>query len=418
MTLPHWQQEVVYGFPTPRAEPLMKRHAYVGEDERSPLPFATHSSVALQASAFAAAASVVTDLFSFWRGVDPSPSHIPQDRPHVVKPNRISALKSWWSLASPMLRRLPIHYGRAALWYSTELLLFVGFVRLLRSTGTIPTTTYTTSEAMEAASASAGSRNITALTPSYVVTERVRSGEVVRGVLAGGLAGSVSSLLAFPYRVMEATVIEHPQCFRRPLDVVRAAWQENRRLLYRGVWVGSGVAMGSGALRGAAMFGGYALSREDGVYRHPVVLFLYCFASCLAGDCLQYPWLMLRQEKLRYYHLSLTPFQSSGKRPSTAPSPFIHHVSQGKPRVTYRMILAQMRRTHGISFVWKGYAIRRPCLRALPPALLLYTYDVLLRRAVTKASPGGGSRAVSPAQSLTNMRMAAAPLPEYEFGRK
>lgn len=317
------------------------------------------------------------------------------------------------------------------------------------------------------------------------------------GVGGGALAGALCTAVAHPYHVLETTVrmecvrVPSPawhcssqtgcsrnsgssdcrlgsgasgrtQIRRRFRHVGEVLWEALRptptsslsstssfrgrcRKLLVGLRQGRRIAVVGGALQGGVQFGSYELLREDGMYRHSAVLFLYCWLASFAGVVCQYPCKTLRQ---LWFSAAALPSLAAAKGKN---GPSERKGSRGgegagfHPGVTYRSVLQELRRTGGVSRLWLHFFSFRPMLCALPGALLLYGYDCLMQQAVTKKStpqtfcendgpmqlaesngtsvanrftlPQSAlpSRVASAEQSLTAIKMASAPLPPYEF---
>ncbi|KPI89775.1 hypothetical protein ABL78_1155 [Leptomonas seymouri] len=217
-----------------------------------------------------------------------------------------------------------------------------------------------------------------------------------RGFLAGATAGALYAALRHPYDVLRATAEAStgPRSFRGAADVFLTALKERPRVL-KGLYRGFSVAISCRMAQFALQFGLYNWLRYDGVYRSPLMLFLYCHVATFLGLVAQYPVQALRQQ----LYLANT-------------------LTKGRP-LGYRSLIMDMRRRHGITKVYDGFFRGKPLLNAVPPALLMFLYDVCTRRYTEYLYPELKAKPVHE-QSLTSV--AAPPhvkdVPDYEFQLK
>ncbi|KAG5472242.1 hypothetical protein LSCM1_03640 [Leishmania martiniquensis] len=217
-----------------------------------------------------------------------------------------------------------------------------------------------------------------------------------RGFVAGAMTGALYATVRHPYDVLRATADAStgPRQFRGATDVLLTALRERPRVLL-GLCRGFSVALAGRSLRFALQFGIYNMLRYDGVYRHSVVLFLYCQLATLMGVAVQYPVQSLRQQ----LHT-------------------INAVARGRPK-SYRSLFHDLRRRHGITKLYDGFFRGHPILNAVPMALLMTAYDVSSRRCSEYLHPEAAAKPTH-TQSVTSV---AAPTyvthpPPYEFSRK
>lgn len=217
-----------------------------------------------------------------------------------------------------------------------------------------------------------------------------------RGFIAGAATGAVYATLRHPYDVLRATADASagPRPFRGAADVFMTALRERPAVL-KGLYRGYSVALCGRTAQFGLQFGLYNWLRYDGVYRSPVMLFLYCHAATFLGLAAQYPVQALRQQ----LYLANT-------------------LTKGRPQ-SYRSLVMDLRRRHGITKVYDGFFRSKPFLNAIPPALLMCLYDVGTRRYTEYRHPELMAKPVHE-QSLTSV---AAPThvraaSSYEFERK
>ncbi|KPA82991.1 hypothetical protein ABB37_02728 [Leptomonas pyrrhocoris] len=217
-----------------------------------------------------------------------------------------------------------------------------------------------------------------------------------RGFLAGAAAGAIYAALRHPFDVLRTTAEATTglRQFRGAGDVFFTALKERPTVL-KGLYRGFTVALTGRTAQFALQFGLYNWLRYDGVYRSPVMLFLYCHAATFLGLLAQYPVQALRQQ----LYLANTS-------------------TRGRPQ-SYRSLIMDIRRRHGITKVYDGFFKHKPFLNAVPPALLMCIYDVSTRRCTEYLYPERIAKPVHE-QSLTSV--AAPPRvrapPAYEFERK
>lgn len=217
-----------------------------------------------------------------------------------------------------------------------------------------------------------------------------------RGFVAGAAAGSVYATLRQPYDMLRATAdaTTGPRQFRGAADVLFTALRERPAVL-KGIYRGFSVALYGRSAQFALQFGLYNWLRYDGVYRGPVVLFLYCHVATFLGLVAQYPVHSLRQQ----LHLANT-------------------LTKGRPQ-SYRSLILDLRRRHGITKVYDGFFKAKPFLNAVPPALLMCLYDVCARRYTESLHPEATAKPVHE-QSLTSVTVPShvKSNPAYEFEPK
>eukprot|EP00796_Vickermania_ingenoplastis_P011617 gene11618-8006_t len=441
---------------TPRVDPTPKRRGYTAfeaeieknilvvpraaeDGEQAPVPrlkvvrvplvpWDVHAAVAFRCSLGAAALATVVDIFALWRGVDPSASHGPAATAaphHVVKPEQMSSWREALLRGRHHFPTIPHTLFRSTLSYGSELGLFIVFRHLLRRAAGLHSVV-SRADASSASSLSNAVPQTVTLTPSLAIARHVRDPEVWCGLLAGAAAGAACAAVAHPYRVLDATSRAEPR-FRTPMDVLRAGLAEQPAMLRRGLRQGFAMATVGGAMQCGVQFGGYQMLREDGVYRHPVVFFLYCYVAVLGGALCRYPCLSLRQHWHQLYMMQpIAPVVSSSSRAGlwaaskevavTGRAASAHAHPQFQRRyVSYWSVLDSLRRNGGITRLYDGFFASRPMLRAVPTAGLLYMYDSLMRSTAERLHPG--RRAVPQAsQSLTAMLPARRPLPAYDRG--
>ncbi|XQJ28875.1 Mitochondrial carrier protein, putative [Leishmania guyanensis] len=217
-----------------------------------------------------------------------------------------------------------------------------------------------------------------------------------RGFVAGAVTGVLYATMRHPYDVLRATAeaLAGPHQFRGAADVLVTALRERPRVLL-GVYRGFSVAVLSRSLQFALQFGLYNWMRYDGVYRHSMVLFLYCHLATFLGVVAQYPVHSLRQE-LRV----------------------LNAATRGRPK-SYRSLFLDLRRRHGITKLYDGFFRSKPILNAVPMALLMTAYDMCTRRFTEYLHPEA-TAVPTHTQSFTSV--AAPPYvthpPPYEFVRK
>lgn len=217
-----------------------------------------------------------------------------------------------------------------------------------------------------------------------------------RGFVAGAAAGAVYATLRQPYDVLRATAEARngPRQFRGAADVFVTAVRERPAIL-KGLYRGFSVAFAGRTAQFSLQFGLYNWLRYDGVYRGPVMLFLYCHVATFLGLAAQYPVQSLRQQ----LYLANT-------------------LVKGRPQ-SYRSLIRDMRRRHGITKVYDGFFKGKPFLNAVPPALLMCLYDVGTRRYTEYVHPEATAQPVHE-QSLTSVA-APAHVKEayaYEFEKR
>lgn len=197
-----------------------------------------------------------------------------------------------------------------------------------------------------------------------------------RGVVAGGLTGAIYAVARHPYDVLRATA-DAPSAPRRFTGAADVFWTAltRRPQVLRGLASGLGAAVVGRALQFSVQFGLYNWLRYDGVYRSPLVLFLYCHAASFLGLVALYPLQAMRQQLYRLNQ------QTYGRR------------------LTYRALLLQLRQRHGMSKIYDGFFSSKPVLSAVPLALLMTTYDIASRRYTEYLHPETTVSA-SPQQSL------------------
>jgi hypothetical protein len=199
------------------------------------------------------------------------------------------------------------------------------------------------------------------------------------GFVAGASAGAVYATLRHPYDVLRATAdaTTGPRHFRGAADVFVTAVRERPAVL-KGLYRGFSVALCGRTAQLGLQFGLYNWLRYDGVYRSPVMLFLYCHVATFLGLFAQYPMQALRQQL--YIANTLT---------------------RGRPQ-SYRSLIMDMRRRHGITKVYDGFFKGKPFLNAVPPALLMCLYDAGTRRYTEYLHPELKAKPVHE-QSLTSV---------------
>lgn len=219
-----------------------------------------------------------------------------------------------------------------------------------------------------------------------------------RGFVAGATTGAIYATLRHPYDVLRATAeaTTGPQQFRGAADVFITALR-HRPAVLKDLYRGFSVAVCGRTAQFALQFGLYNALRYDGVYRSPVMLFLYCHIATFLGLAAQYPMQALRQQ----LYLANT-------------------LTKVRPQ-SYRSLIMDMRRRHGITKVYDGFFRGKPFLNAVPPALLMCLYDVTSRRYTEYLHP---ERKAKPRheQSLTSVaapsHVKAAPTYEFELKEK
>lgn len=220
-------------------------------------------------------------------------------------------------------------------------------------------------------------------------------GNTASGYTAGALTGVVQAVVCQPFDVLRATADAMrggPRPMRGPGDVLWRALRERPAVL-AGLYKGISVAVLSRSLQCTAQYGTYNALRYDGVYRHSLMLFIYCHIGVVTGFLLQYPVLSLRQQ--------------------------LHALNQQArgTRHTYRSLLMELRRRHGLTKVYDGFFVTRPFLRAIAPALFLTLYDIGSRRYTEYLDPGR-RRSPDSMQSLTTLPARAVQQKrEYEFAK-
>ncbi|CAG9578134.1 conserved hypothetical protein [Leishmania major strain Friedlin] len=217
-----------------------------------------------------------------------------------------------------------------------------------------------------------------------------------RGFAAGAMTGVLYATVVHPYDVLRATaeVTTGPRQFSGAADVLMTALRERPQVLL-GVYRGFTVALLGRSLQFALQFGLYNWLRYDGVYRHSMVLFLYCHLATFLGMAAQYPVQSLRQQ----LHI-------------------INSTTRGRPQ-NYRSLFLDLRRRHGITKLYDGFFRGKPILSAVPMALLITAYDMSTRHYTEYLHPEATAKPTH-TQSLTSV---AAPAyvthpPPYEFARK
>ncbi|KAG5498534.1 hypothetical protein JKF63_02820 [Porcisia hertigi] len=216
------------------------------------------------------------------------------------------------------------------------------------------------------------------------------------GFVAGAVTGALYATMRHPYDVLQATAeaATGPRPFRGALDVLVTALQERPKVLL-GVYRGFSLTLLGRSSQFALQFGLYNCLRYDGVYRHGMMLFLYCHLATFLGMAVHYPVQSLRQQ----LHI-------------------INSATRGRPR-GYRSLFIDLRRRHGITKLYDGFFRNKPVLNAVPAALLMVAYDVSTRRYTEYLYPDLTAPPVH-TQSLTSVSAPAYvthPSP-YEFVRK
>lgn len=423
---------------TPETKRLVRRRL---------VPWAKQMEIIIQCSVVASLMATLTDFIAHWRGIHPSASQGPASIKapnHSIKPFHVSSTTEFLQHARLQVKAAPYYFFRTVVSNGAELGCFVLFRdalgRMIRgrpriipppeaSSPSLATTTSSSSASASSSSHVTIPREVrtVCLTPSFFVSRHLRSAETWCGVIAGALSGGLCSAVAHPYRVLETTARLEPR-FNHAGNVLLTGLRENRRMLFKGLFKGWRMAVLGGAVQCGIQFGGYHILREDGAYRHPVIFFFYCWLSSLVGAIVRYPCLTLRQHWNHAYATApLVPLQRVAERNvitravDTATSSAAHHPQYARRSITYRSIVQVLRRNGGISKLWDGFFASRPMLRAVPTAVLLFTYDSMVRSEAEatlmlhSSTPSRPSDRASPSQSLTSLQEATRPLPPYEF---
>lgn len=401
----------------PRVEPIPKRRGYTPFDEPTfdvnesdtgragqgyPPPLISpqqHAETILCCSTGAATAAIIADFFAYWRTIPVtqfSTRHL--NASHSIRPIPVTSYSELWALGKPYCGMVPSFFTRSLLSNVGELGLYASVREWLRSR-------------------IVGRRDSRA------------ASALVCGATAGGLACGLCAAVAHPYHVLETTARMSPRnaagqpMFRRASDVWRAGLRDKGlRALLKGFQQGGRMAVAGGVVQGAVQFGGYELLREDGLYRHPLVFFFDCWFVCFSGVLCRYPFRSLRQLWCDYQVQAtaasiFAPDASQAalvRRPPGYSSIKHHPQSMRVRQLSYRAVLASLRRNGGVTQLWKGFFTARPMLRAVPAGGLLYFYDSWMRAAVERQYPSR-RRMPTTAQPLTGRSAPSKRLPPYEF---